>query len=221
MKYHSMNFAHWLILLLVTYGFLLGKEIKIPFPMELAEAAIQVNNIDDILDGSLIIGNGDINALVYSDSNFIVMNLTKNDVWDARLETVNDPPLPTLNLIKQLGKSDTAFPLKNNNSGYILPEGQIWKEKDSYHSEAYPCPRQCARIVISMSGSSNEFAGKVDLLHWYPPGLRKPVTERIYRLFVACRHVNGYKQSIHYDVPAGLFRDPMDTPFRILSAVNA
>ena len=55
------------------------------------------------LNGSLIVGNGDINALVYSNNNSVVMNLTKNDVWDARLETLNDPPIPTIDLIKQLG----------------------------------------------------------------------------------------------------------------------
>ena len=66
---------------------------KIPFPKALAGASIKADNINDILDGALIIGNGDINALVYSDHGSIVMNLTKNDVWDARLNAFNDPPL--------------------------------------------------------------------------------------------------------------------------------
>ena len=119
MKYQKMNFTYWLIIIFFTFGDLLGIDKNAPFPKALAEASIKVNNLNDILDGALIIGNGDINALIYSDSNSIIMNLTKNDVWDARLETSKDPPIPTLNLIKQLGASDSAFPLKNVNSAFV------------------------------------------------------------------------------------------------------
>ncbi len=164
MKYQKINFTYWLIIIFFTFGDLLGIDKNAPFPKALAEASIKVNNLNDILDGALIIGNGDINALIYSDSNSIVMNLTKNDVWDARLETSKDPPIPTLNLIKQLGASDSAFPLKDVNSAFVLPEGMIWENKDSYHSAAYPCPRQCARIIISIEESSIDFEGEVDLL---------------------------------------------------------
>ncbi|MFH1743550.1 MAG: hypothetical protein ABIH23_31490, partial [bacterium] len=121
---------------------------KIPFPEALDDASIRLPSLSRIVDDALIIGNGDINALIYSEDGAIVMNLTKNDVWDARLETENDPPIPTLDLIKQLGASETGFPLKNNNSSVVLPEGETWTKKDSYHTAAYPCPRQCARVVL-------------------------------------------------------------------------
>jgi hypothetical protein len=130
-----------------------AQERYVPFPAALADASIKLDSLSSEIDASLIIGNGDINALLYSDSASIIMNLTKNDVWDARLETVNDPPIPTLELIRQLGASDTAFPLSDNNSGYVLPEGMAWEAKDSYHKNAYPCPRQCARIIITGSAS--------------------------------------------------------------------
>ncbi len=120
----------------------------IPFPEALERAAIQVDTLNDILDGSLIIGNGDINALVYADSQGIMMTLTKNDVWDARLLTENDPPLPTLDLIKELAATDSAFPMRNNNSGYVLPQGMTWEAKDSYHAHPFPCPRQCGRLRL-------------------------------------------------------------------------
>ncbi len=138
---------------------------KIPFPEALAGASIKVENINDILDGALIIGNGDINALIYSDHGSTVMTLTKNDVWDARMETFDDPPVPTLDLIKQLGASDSAFPLNDNNTGFVLPEGVTWEGKDSYTSEAYPCPRQCARIIIPVEENLTELKGEVDLQH--------------------------------------------------------
>ena len=157
-------FTYWLIYIISSMGNISGNDNTIPYPKALADAAIKVDNINDILNGALIIGNGDINALIYSDSNSIVMNLTKNDIWDARVETLNDPPIPTLDLIKQLGTSDTAFPLRNNNSAYVLPEGETWEGKDSYHSGAYPCPRQCARIYISMKDEITNLDGEVDLM---------------------------------------------------------
>ena len=122
-------YSYWLIFIISSLCNISGNDNKITYPKALADAAIKVDNINDILNEALIIGNGDINALIYSNSNSIVMNLTKNDVWDARVETFNDPPIPTLDLIKQLGTSDTAFPLKNNNSAYVLPEGETWKGK--------------------------------------------------------------------------------------------
>jgi len=145
-----------------THGKSLTEE-KIPFPKALADAAIKVDKLDDNLNGALIIGNGDINALVFSDSASIILSLTKNDVWDARLETVNDPPIPTLQLIKELAASDSAFPLRNNNSSYVLPEGSTWEAKDSYHSTAYPCPRQCARLIIPGKEPLTGLTGTLDL----------------------------------------------------------
>ena len=130
-------------------------------PQRCGDATIAVDSLHKLLDASLIIGNGDINAIVYSEDGSVVMNLTKNDVWDARLLTHNDPPIPTLKLIKKLGKSG-AFPMKNNNSGYVLPPGVTWDKKDSYHRDAFPCPRQCARIVLS-SADSAVLAGELDL----------------------------------------------------------
>ena len=121
---------------------------QIPFPAALADAAIRVESLSNIIDDALIIGNGDINALIYSVDRAVMMTLTKNDVWDARLETYRDPPLPTLDLIKRLGRSETAFPLTDNNRDFVLPEGETWQGPDSYSAKPYPCPRQCARICI-------------------------------------------------------------------------
>jgi len=121
--------------------------LKIPYPKALADAAVRVNDLQNLLDGSLIIGNGDLNALVYQEKEGLVMSLTKNDVWDARIDTRLDPPLPTIDLIRKLGALDTAFPLEDNNRGFVLPEGMTWQGPDSYSAAANPCPRQCARIV--------------------------------------------------------------------------
>ena len=70
----------------------------IPYPDPLKKAAIIQTSIDDLDSEAMIIGNGDINALIYSRGNDLVMHLAKNDVWDARLVTEEDPPLLSVNV---------------------------------------------------------------------------------------------------------------------------
>jgi hypothetical protein len=65
----------------------------IPYPDALIDASIVQSSIDNLDTEALIIGNGDINALIYSKNNQLVMHVAKNDVWDARLITEKDPPL--------------------------------------------------------------------------------------------------------------------------------
>lgn len=121
-------------------------EPRIPFPEALDAAAVAVDRLDSILEHALLVGNGDINALVYSDGGQLKLMLTKNDVWDARLDSQRDPPLPTLALIKKLGP---VSPTKYGTAATILEQGSTWQGPDSYHSHPYPCPRPCARLVLS------------------------------------------------------------------------
>jgi len=78
-----------LILLLKISSFAQG----IPYPDALDGSAIIQNSIKNLDSAAMIIGNGDINALIYSKDDNLVMHLAKNDVWDARLVTEKDPPL--------------------------------------------------------------------------------------------------------------------------------
>ena len=115
---------------------------EIPFPDALDDADVRVKTLDSILDDALLIGNGDVNGLVSTDGGTLQILLTKNDVWDARLDTTNDPPLPTLERVRELGATGEAI------GGVILPEGETWTGPDSYHSKPYPCPRACARVAF-------------------------------------------------------------------------
>ena len=112
-----------------------------PFPEALDRAAIRVEKTDDIAYDALILGNGDINALLYSEGGAPALVLTKNDVWDARLDSKFDPPLPTLKLLKRLGASGKRFE-------EILEPGTSFSGPDSYHAHPYPCPRACARLLF-------------------------------------------------------------------------
>ncbi|OPZ69870.1 MAG: hypothetical protein BWY83_01841 [bacterium ADurb.Bin478] len=146
--------------------------LKIPYPKALADAAVRVNDLQNLLDGSLIIGNGDLNALVYQEKEGLVMSLTKNDVWDARIDTRLDPPLPTIDLIRKLGALDTAFPLEDNNRGFVLPEGMTWQGPDSYSAAANPC-ELCGRAGIN----------------------RLPEPLRVNSIFVRPRRAYGHKRA--------------------------
>ena len=105
----------------------------IPFPAALDAAEIRVGRTDSILRDALIIGNGDINGLVFAPGGKVQVMLTKNDVWDARLDTALDMPLPTLEQIKKLGG----------------PPPRTKKGKDSYYAHNYPCPRACGKVVFA------------------------------------------------------------------------
>ena len=99
-----------------------------PFPAALEKAGISQERLDHLLDRSLIIGNGDINALVSTRGQNLVLRLTKNDVWDARLDTTNDPPLLTIDIRAQT---------KSASDGSV-----------SSWAKPYPCPILCGEVWI-------------------------------------------------------------------------
>jgi hypothetical protein len=127
-------------------GLSAGADDAIPFPEALDAAALTVDRLDSVLDYALLIGNGDVNALVYTDRGQLKLNLTKNDVWDARLDDKRDPPLPTLELVKKWAFDRGAT--KVQSGSVILDEGVQWQGPDSYHAHPYPCPCICARLVL-------------------------------------------------------------------------
>lgn len=132
-------------LLVVTCAGALSAQVAIPFPKALDAAAISMDRLDSILEHGLILGNGDVNALLHSDGGAIVLRLTKNDVWDARLDSKLDPPLPTMKRIKEMTASGG---IAGGGRAWILPEGSKWRGPDSYHAHPYPCPRVCGVVRI-------------------------------------------------------------------------
>lgn len=123
-----------------------GADEGIPFPAALDVAAVAVDRLDSVLDYALLVGNGDLNALVYTDRGQLKLNVTKNDVWDARLDADRDPPLPTLELVKKWAFDRGAVSVANGS--VILDEKVAWEGPDSYHAHPYPCPRICARLTL-------------------------------------------------------------------------
>ncbi len=65
----------------------------IPFLGELAVAEVTITNAVKISDG-LVVGNGEMNAIVYVSGKDLMLRVSKNDVWDGRIDTSEDPALP-------------------------------------------------------------------------------------------------------------------------------
>ncbi len=143
----------------------------IPFKTRLDEAAVKLNKINDIAEESLIIGNGDINALVYEKDGTLVLQVTKNDVWDSRLNTEDDPPLPTLELVKHHFSSlDPDDDTHYGDRGYILPDGYDKQIIDSYSRSSNPCPRIVGLVSIGSEAAQGDYAGqsvKLDIRKGY------------------------------------------------------
>jgi hypothetical protein len=64
-----------------------------PYPTALKAAAVHVKDLPNMAEG-LLVGNGEMNAVVYADGNDLRLRVAKNDCWDVRVDTKSDPPLP-------------------------------------------------------------------------------------------------------------------------------
>jgi len=98
---------------------------EIPYPAVLDAAGIVESRISDLNREALILGNGDLNALLWERHGALCMRVAKGDVWDARVDTAQDPPLLKVDVANQ----------KWTGGGYP----PSWKKP-------YPGPR-CAAVV--------------------------------------------------------------------------
>ncbi|NQU21222.1 MAG: hypothetical protein HQ567_08065 [Candidatus Nealsonbacteria bacterium] len=63
-----------------------GYGAEIPFPAALDGASISYEGLQRIEHDALIVGNGDLAGLIYEKDGGIALKVSKNDVWDARLD---------------------------------------------------------------------------------------------------------------------------------------
>lgn len=112
----------------------------VPYPEALNNAAVIQYSIGNLDTNGIIIGNGDINALIYSGNDELIMNLAKNDVWDARLITEKDPPLLKVNVVEH-----------------------TWTGGGQPASWDHPYPTQTPPAVIRILSSGKVKESKLDL----------------------------------------------------------
>jgi len=70
----------------------------IPYRRVLRESNVTLSSMKDARLEGLVIGNGDLYGLVWDRKGELVLRLTKNDIWDARVDTSEDGPLPTVDI---------------------------------------------------------------------------------------------------------------------------
>ena len=119
-----------------------GKPV-IPYPEALQDARVAVSRMTDGQSESLIIGNGDLYGIVWEREGGLFLRMTKNDIWDARVDTSKDGPLPKVNIrTREVTGSKGAPP--------------------SYDAHSFPEPVCAAALRI---GKSPVAHGALDLQH--------------------------------------------------------
>jgi hypothetical protein len=115
----------------------------IPYPEALAAATVTVSSLSDISKRGLVLGNGELNAIVYSAGNDLRLRIAKNDCWDLRVDTESDPPMPVID------------PARGTVTNYHGAVGS-WKKP-------YPTALPCAEVVLGSGGPETIAEGTLDL----------------------------------------------------------
>ncbi len=118
---------------------------NIPFRDALDQANVNLSSMLNGQSESLMLGNGDLYGIVWQKEGGLFMRVTKNDIWDARVNTSKDGPLPKVDVStgKITGSTGTS-------PSYKLP---------------YPHPRCAAAIRFETPENTRGISGKLDLLH--------------------------------------------------------
>ena len=114
-----------------------------PYPDALAAAGVTEESLADISKRGLVLGNGELNAIVYAQGNALHLRLAKNDCWDLRVDTESDPPLTSIN------------PATGEVLNYHGAVGS-WKKP-------YPTALPCAELVLGASDQSAITSATLDL----------------------------------------------------------
>ena len=112
----------------------------IPFPEALEEANVSLSSIDDGQRESLMLGNGDLYGIIREKDGGLFMRITKNDIWDARVDTSGDGALPKVDVVT--GKVSGS------------------KGAPPSYEKVYPQPRCAAALRI---GSSKPLRAQLDI----------------------------------------------------------
>ena len=127
---HTMKSLHaFLVAFLAGFAVVLDAA-AIPFPAALDAAAVEQTPMTPEIPGSLILGNGDLNGILWYHHGQLRFTITKNDACDGRLETAQDP---------ELVRIDVA------NHKWTTPPGC---ENPPSWKKPYPCPLICGHILF-------------------------------------------------------------------------
>ena len=108
---------------------------EIPFQKALDAAAVDQTPMAQEMPGSLILGNGDLNGVLWHHNGQLRFFITKNDACDGRLETAQDPELVRIDIANH----KWTTPPRSKNP----PSWSHW----------YPCPLICGQIAFGKPGT--------------------------------------------------------------------
>ena len=119
---------------------------EIPYSAALDAAAVALPDLSDISKKGLVVGNGELNAIVYASGNELRLRVSKNDCWDMRINTEENPPLPTIDVAKQ------TF------------TGEQGKAGPSWEKYVHPTALPCTDISLAAPGGQTAWkSAKLDL----------------------------------------------------------
>ncbi|NQT41350.1 MAG: hypothetical protein HQ581_27930, partial [Planctomycetes bacterium] len=106
-----------------------------PFSAALERAEVTQEKMASEIPGALILGNGDLNGILWVHGGRLRFSITKNDACDGRLDTAVDPELCRIDV---------------KNHKWTAPPGSgappSW-------SKPYPCPLICGHVEFSDAGT--------------------------------------------------------------------
>jgi len=83
---------------------------SIPFPDSLREANVTLAKMQDGQGNSLMVGNGDLYGVLWVKNGDLFMRITKNDIWDARVDTSEDGSLHKVDIARGEVSGPTGAP---------------------------------------------------------------------------------------------------------------
>lgn len=116
---------------------------SIPFEEPLREANVTLATMQDGQRESLILGNGDLYGIVWERDGGLFMRITKNDIWDARIDTSQDGELPRVDVVNNRVSGSKGAP-------------------PSY-GKPYPQPRCAAAMRLGPVSASKPISAHLDI----------------------------------------------------------
>lgn len=120
---------------------------QIPFEKAIQDATVTVQAMTDRQTESLIMGNGDMNGVVWSDAGQPYIRINKNDIWDARVDTSQDGEMPKVDIAAGTVTGDIDH--DNNPDTPSVINGPTYS-----YWQAYPQPRCAAALRFGSEGVS-------------------------------------------------------------------
>lgn len=137
----QIDLKRLVVLLSVTFSLPGWARDDIPFEASLHQADVTLSEMQDSQRESLILGNGDLYGIVWQKADALFMRITKNDIWDARVDTSKDGALPHVDVVTHKITGSKGAP-----PSYSLP---------------YPQPR-CA-VALNLGPAPEEMRANLSL----------------------------------------------------------